>query len=90
MRVSAELTKVALAKLRELIDLPSLPHDDPNAASLREVKRKGRLTLRLWNAHYGASGPHEALRRTTAKEDTAIPTGNPAAGPGRGSRCSRS
>ena len=60
MRLPAGLTNVALAKLHELIDLPSVPHDDPQAAQLQEVKRKARRILRLWNA----GGPYEAFSPT--------------------------
>jgi hypothetical protein len=61
MRLPADLTNVALAKLQELIDLPSLPHDDPNAAYLHKVKRKAR---RILHAHYDPGGPYEAFSPT--------------------------
>jgi hypothetical protein len=63
-RLLPPVTRLALARLHELIALPLLPHDDPNSADLAEVKRKARITLLKWNAHYGPGGPYEALSPT--------------------------
>jgi hypothetical protein len=48
------VTRLALAGLYELIDLP-------NCVELAEVKRRARITLLKWNAHYGPGGPYEAI-----------------------------
>ena len=56
------LTKLALAKLHELIDLPPLPREAMHAAELEAIKRKARLMLRLWHAHDGVCRPDEAFR----------------------------
>jgi hypothetical protein len=61
-RLLPPLTQRALIKLHELIALPLPQRDDPNAAGLAEVKRKARITLLKWNAHYGPGGPYEARR----------------------------
>ena len=57
-----ELVRLALKKAQEILDLPDLPADDPNATARQESKRNVRIQMLLWDAHYGPGGPLEQFK----------------------------
>jgi hypothetical protein len=52
---------LALKRLQEIIDILSLPPDNPSAAALQEIKHKAQTASLQWDAHYGTGDPHAGM-----------------------------